>query len=180
MRVIGGRFKSRRLKFLKEGPTRSTKDRVKETLFNMLPPLGDRHRALDLFAGSGALGIEAVSRGTSHCDFIESDHDAFVMLEENVKTLGIENECHIIDAAAEDAIHALPEPYDFVILDPPYGRGLIDWALEALEEKGLMAKDALVAILSGKREQFDIPPTLDVNKTRDVGVTRITILKRSG
>ncbi len=179
MRVIAGRFKSRRLKFLKKGPTRSTKDRVKETLFNMLPPLGEKKRALDLFAGSGALGIEAISRGVVHCDFIEIDDDAFAMLEENVASLGIENECHVIDAAAEDAIHALPEPYDFIILDPPYGEGLVDWALRALQEKELMTPDALVAILSGKKETFAIPAGLVVKKTREVGVTLITILERS-
>ncbi len=180
MRVIGGRFKSRRLRFMKAGPTRSTKDRVKETLFNMLPPLGEKERALDFFAGSGSLGIEAISRGVGHCDFIELDPEAFTLLEENVASLGIEDECHLIDAAAEDAIHALPKPYDFIILDPPYGERLVDWALKALEEKGLIAADALVAILSGKNEEFAVPPALSVKKTREVGVTLITILERSG
>lgn len=123
MRVIAGRFGGRRLSAPSGLDTRPTSDRVREALFSILGPLHDL-RVLDLFAGTGALGIEALSRGAAHVTFVERDRQALAALRSNLTGIGAESEAHAV--VARDALRhlrdaaAAGDAYDLVLLDPPY------------------------------------------------------------
>jgi 16S rRNA (guanine966-N2)-methyltransferase len=182
MRVIAGRLGGRRLKAPRGRVTRPTSDRVREALFAML---GDLQGAcvLDLFAGSGALGIEALSRGARRAVFVERDGAAARVLAENLAALGIDSgagELRRIDAAqALRSARADKETYDLVFIDPPYGQAR-EWApelgalLPALLEPG-----ARVVVESDRRGPLELPLTgtgeLGVERQRRYGDTSITI-----
>jgi 16S rRNA (guanine966-N2)-methyltransferase len=144
MRIVSGRFRGRRLVAPPGLDTRPTSDRVRESLFSILGPLHDL-RVLDLFAGTGALGLEALSRGAAHATFVERDHKALDALERNVRDFGLGPEeatvvrgdyrRHLRDAAARG------EAYDLVVLDPPYSDAprlgpVLDVALRPLLREG--------------------------------------------
>ncbi len=131
LRIIGGEWRSRRLRFPAIDGLRPTLDRVRETLFNWLQFEVEGARVLDAFAGSGALGFEALSRGAKEVIFLEKNPKAALQLKENLSTLNARN----AQVWAGDALHWLsqnPEPYDLVFLDPPFGLNLLQPALDSL------------------------------------------------
>jgi 16S rRNA (guanine966-N2)-methyltransferase len=122
LRIISGRWKGRRLQAPAGQAVRPTSDRLRETLFNVLGPGIAGARVLDAFAGTGALGLEALSRGAAHVIFVERDRRAIRALEANVKACGAEEACAIIrhDFTARAVRHVSPGSFDLVLLDPPY------------------------------------------------------------
>lgn len=123
MRVVAGLYGGRKLIAPAGGETRPTSDRVREALFSVLGPSIQGARVLDLFAGSGALGVEALSRGAAHAVFVDRSHKAIRALRANLEALGIEAEVRPMEArAALRAASARREAYDLVFLDPPYRR----------------------------------------------------------
>ena len=159
MRVVAGRLGGRRLKAPKGESTRPTSDRVREALFAMLGPL-DGERVLDLFAGSGALGIEALSRGAAHAVFVERARPALAVLRENLAALDLGSD--VADVRSTGAVAALrnaraaAETYDLVFLDPPYrfAAGLGNELSEALS--GLLAPGARVVSESDRRAPLEL------------------------
>ena len=150
MRVIAGTAKGRRLRTLRGRAVRPTADRVKEALFSMLESRFDLGGAvlLDLFAGSGALGIEGLSRGASRAVFVEQDGAARQVLDANIVACGFAARGRILRLAARRAVAELAtrgERFDGVLLDPPYGCGLADGALAQLAAAGLIASGGWVA-----------------------------------
>lgn len=120
LRIIGGRWRGRRISVPDRPGVRPTGDRVRETVFNWLAPVIDGARCLDLFAGTGALGLEAMSRGAGYAMFVEHDAPAAEQLERNIAEL----ECGQADVVTGDALrflNSVPEPFDIVFLDPPFG-----------------------------------------------------------
>lgn len=143
LRIIGGRWRGRRLPITEAEGLRPTTDRTRETLFNWLAPhLADR-RCLDLFAGTGALGIEALSRGAHSCDFVESDTSAATRLRESLTALdaGAQGRVHQTDALAY--LVSGSDPWDLVFVDPPFAGDLLARTLGALGQAPL-ADDALM------------------------------------
>ena len=125
MRVIAGRLKGRRLKAPTWSGLRPTSDKLRETLFNILAPRIAGARVLDVYAGTGALGIEAASRGAAWVGFVESDRRAQALIADNLALCGLENGYAIIRSEATRALEHVaeqpaPEPFDIVLLDPPY------------------------------------------------------------
>lgn len=118
MRVIAGEFRSRRLKTLPGLKTRPTPDRLRETLFNVLAPLIDGSTFMDAYAGTGAVGIEALSRGARRCVFVEKDRGAVAVIRENLASLGIENRAEIYTGKALTVLERVTA--DLLFLDPPY------------------------------------------------------------
>jgi 16S rRNA (guanine966-N2)-methyltransferase len=151
MRVVGGRLKGRNLASPATRDIRPTADRLRESVFNILmhaydDPIADA-RVLDLFAGTGALGIEAVSRGAKFALFVDNGAEARALLRNNVEALGLGGVTKVYRRDATDLGPAHPvEPFALAFLDPPYGRGLAEKALASLRDGGWLTKDALLVV----------------------------------
>jgi 16S rRNA (guanine(966)-N(2))-methyltransferase RsmD len=159
MRIIAGRWRGRRITAPSTHLTRPTADRVRESLFNVIASLLKNQersfedcRVLDVFAGSGALGFEAISRGAPSGAFIEQNVDAFTNLLENIQHLKAEE---LLPAYRRDACDpGKPHgTFNMIFLDPPYGKGLAPRAVKALERMGWIAPDALIIVETGSTEE---------------------------
>ena len=171
MRVVAGRYKGRRLHAPPGRGTRPTADRVREALFQLLGPL-DGLRVLDLFAGSGALAIEALSRGAAHAVLVDSDPRALEAARRNVEAVGASAELHRRDALAFLRGYA-DEPFDLVLLDPPYSSGgRLAGGLAGLLPH-VLSDDARIVTESNKRAP--LPLALPLLDERTYGDTRIAI-----
>lgn len=177
MRIIAGEWRGRRLQAPPGLSTRPTADRVRETLFSMLASrIGSFEglRVADLFAGSGALGLEALSRGASFACFVESDADAAAAIKANADALGAAARVTILRASAL----ALPkaEAFDLIFADPPYDRGSGTRAASAVSAAGWLSQGGLMAIETARGEAVD-PDALALEVARDVGSARLTLLR---
>lgn len=148
MRITGGSLCGRQIKAPRGSETRPTQDRVRESLFGILGSRLEGHTAVDLFAGSGSLGFEALSRGASKCIFVEKSRAAAKLLEENAKSLGVEDACEVICAdALEDSGRWLRfEPFGAAFVDPPYMAGAYEKALAILSAEGVMKPLGIVVV----------------------------------
>src|SRR5215216_2186632 len=151
MRIVGGRLRGRALAAPKSRAIRPTADRLREALFNiLLHAYGDPvsgARVLDLFAGTGALGLEAISRGAAFALFVDDGAEARALLRENVTTLGLGGSTRIFRRDATKLGEAHPiDPFSLIFLDPPYGRGLAEKALLSARAGGWLADDALIVV----------------------------------
>ncbi len=177
MRIIAGNWRGRKLEAPSGVGTRPTSDRARETLFSMLASrLGSFEglRVADLFAGTGALGLEALSRGAGHCTFVEEDGGALAALRRNVDTLDAS-----ADVVARSVLSIMPvnKPYDLLLLDPPYERDLPSPALTRLAEQGWIGPASWIAIETGRDEALS-PGTLTIDAERIIGKAKVTILRR--
>ncbi|HVY80228.1 MAG TPA: 16S rRNA (guanine(966)-N(2))-methyltransferase RsmD [Steroidobacteraceae bacterium] len=157
IRIIGGTWRGRRFRFADVPDIRPTPDRVRETLFNWLGSRVIGARCLDLFAGSGALGLEALSRGAAAAVLVEQNAVAVRSLKELVATLGARG----ARVERDDALRFLgraPTPFDIVFLDPPFAAGLLAQVAERLERNGWLAPDALIYVESSAREPLPALP----------------------
>lgn len=142
-RIIGGTWRSRRLHFPGTGKLRPSPDRVRETLFNWLAPRIEGAACLDLFAGSGALGLEALSRGADSTLFVDSDRAATRGIQESLELLGA-TQGRVINMDVAAFLAAAPQPFDIVFVDPPYRRNLVGVTLENLDQHGWVRPGAFV------------------------------------
>jgi 16S rRNA (guanine966-N2)-methyltransferase len=175
MRVIAGRLGGRRLGAPRGTATRPTSDRVREALFSALGDLGGA-AVLDLYAGTGALGIEALSRGAARAIFVESARPALAALRANLAALGLEGLTRVVAAQVERAVTTLPGPFDLVLVDPPYAAlGGVPRVLEALAKAGAIAKDGRVVVEHAARDPAPPVAGLVARPTRTYGDTALTI-----
>ncbi len=163
MRIIAGKFRSRQLKSLKGLALRPTSDMLRETLFNILGPRVEGSRFLDLFAGTGALGIEAISRGAISAVFVENHPAAVRLIRENLASLEINVEARIIASAVAPALAKLQSEraaaFDFIFLDPPYvNEKDYKATLRALENSSLIAESTIV--IAEHHKSFELPASL--------------------
>jgi 16S rRNA (guanine966-N2)-methyltransferase len=131
MRVIAGRFRGRALRSPTWAGLRPTSDRTRETLFAILTPHLERARLLDVCAGTGAVGIEALSRGTRHVTFVERDRRAVRLMAQNLASCGIDDGYTMVHAPALEALGEVAEAFDIVFVDPPYEAADIGLIVEA-------------------------------------------------
>lgn len=176
MRVIAGRYGGRRLTAPKGRTTRPTSERVREALFAMLGDV-EGARVLDLFAGTGALGIEALSRGAEKAVFVECDRTAIQTLQGNLAALGLgEEQAQIRRERVEDALRRArerKETYDLILIDPPYGQALQLGPRLSAALEGVLAPRARVVLERDRRTSLDLGLTLE--KERRYGDTIIAI-----
>ena len=159
MRIIAGKWRGRALVAPPGEATRPTADRVREALFSMLTSrLGSFEglRFADVFAGTGALGLEALSRGAAHVGFVESEAAALKALKANIAKCAAEAESDVFAVPAQ-AVAATRTPYDVLLLDPPYREGLAVPALARLSAQGWIAQHALVSLEMAAGETFEMP-----------------------
>jgi len=152
LRIIGGQWRGRRLNFLPAEGLRPTSDRVRETLFNWLAPTIHGARCLDLFAGSGALGLEALSRGAASCDFVDAAPAAIRQIQQHLEILGAlsSGRCHPVPALT--FLQQAPGGYDVVFIDPPFGKGLVLPVCERLAAPGMVVGGGRIYIETAARE----------------------------
>jgi len=166
MRVIAGRFKGRRLKTPRWERLRPTSDKLRETLFNILAPRVEGARVVDAYAGTGALGIEALSRGAAFVWFVEADRRSAALIKENLAACGLREGYTIACADFMTAASSMnrEDRFDVVLLDPPYDVRNLDEVLSAAAN--LVSREGLVVLERATRRDPDVPPSLA--RVRDV------------
>lgn len=182
MRIVGGEFRGRPLAAPRSQSIRPTTDRAREALFNVLAHgMGDPvdgARVLDLFSGTGALGLEALSRGAAFCMFIEEAAEARGLIRTNVEAFGLTGRTKIF---RRDATKLGPagtvQPFSLVFADPPYGMGLGDKALRGAREGGWLAPKALCVVEERADAPFEAGPGFTLLDRRDYGETVIRFLE---
>jgi len=176
MRIIAGSLRSRRLRAPKGGDTRPTSDRAREALFSRLGPV-DGVQVADLFAGSGALGLEALSRGAASCTFVESGRAPLTALRANLADLAPAGAV-VMPARLPAALVRLDTPFDLLFLDPPYAAvDLLTTTLERLVASPLLTDRTLLVVEHAARTPPTVPPELRVDESRTVGETAFTFLR---
>ena len=178
MRIIAGEWRRRPLRAPPGEATRPTADRTRETLFSMLVSRLGTFEDLcvaDLFAGSGALGLEALSRGAAHCLFVEEDPAAIRCLRTNIASLRAQGQCDV-QAASVMRLGRAEQPLDLIFLDPPYGTGAGAVALDKLGRLGWIGPATWVALETARAEEPNVK-TLEIESDRQVGAARITLLR---
>ena len=184
MRIVGGRLRGRALSTPKTHGIRPTADRLRESLFNILvhrfgdPVTGAR--VLDLFAGTGALGFEALSRGAEFALFVDDGAEARALLRGNVEVLGLGGVSRIFrrDATKLGPVHPL-EPFTLAFADPPYGRGLAEQALASAHEGGWLTPDAIVVVEEAADAGFTAPAGFLEEERRRYDDTAFVIMRRT-
>src|SRR3954462_897210 len=182
MRVVGGRLKGRNLASPSSQGIRPTADRLRESVFNILihaydDPI-DGARVLDLFAGTGALGIEAVSRGAGFTLFVDNGAEARALLRNNVEALSLGGVTKVYrrDATRLGPAHPM-EPFSLAFLDPPYGKGLAEQALVSARDGGWLTTEALIVVEEAADSRFAAPDGFDEIERRDYGDTQLIFLR---
>lgn len=178
MRIVGGAFRGRPLATPKTNAIRPTTDRAREAVFNVLAHRYADHldgaRVLDLFAGTGALGLEALSRGASYAVFIEESAEGRGLIRTNVEAFGLSGRTKIFrrDATKLGEAGTL-QPFDLVFADPPYGKGLGELALDAARDGGWLKPGALCLVEEAASTPFQPPAGFTLDERRDYGDTTI-------
>lgn len=182
MRIVGGQFRGRTLKSPSSQAIRPTSDKLRESIFNILAhSYGDpiaNARVLDLFAGTGALGCEALSRGAKFALFVDEGAEARGLIRANVETLSLTGVTKIFrrDASKMGEIGALA-PFDLVFCDPPYGKGLAEKSIASARAGGWLASGALIVVEEAVKAAFETPEGFEELERREYGDTEIIILR---
>ena len=179
LRIIGGAWRGRRWRFSASGDIRPTPDRVRETLFNWLAPHIAGARCLDLFAGSGALGLEALSRGAAEVRFIESDAAAALELKRLLEEWGARG-ATVTRGDALAYLAGAPQRCDVAFLDPPFGAGLIAPAAARLESGGWLSPRALIYVECAAREALPaLPANWQLARAKRAGEVGYHLIERA-
>ncbi len=180
IRIIGGRFRGRRLRFPDATGLRPTPDRLRETLFNWLQFEVEGARCLDLFAGSGALGLEALSRGAAFVQFVEQASPVVRQLLRNLELLGVQEQALVLKTDAARLLRGEPErPFDLVFLDPPYVFRNLPELCGLLEEHGWLAGTAWIYLeQESHRPWFDLPPGWSLHREAVAGQAACRLVRR--
>ena len=178
LRIVAGRLRGSRLVVPDKPGLRPTSDRVRETLFNWLAPFIDGARCLDLYAGTGALGIEALSRGAASATFVESDRALAKLLAENLARLKVEN-ARIVESDALSYLRGRAEPFDIAFVDPPFGADLWNESARRLDEGGWLAPAALVYVESPADSALALPPGWMLHRESHAGAVRFALYRRA-
>ncbi|MFT5691333.1 MAG: 16S rRNA (guanine966-N2)-methyltransferase [Oceanicoccus sp.] len=168
LRIIGGQWRGRKISFLDSEGLRPTSDRVRETLFNWLAPFIANTNCLDLFAGSGALGFEALSRGAAHVDLVDSSPIAVRQLQDNLKLL--KGNGNVWLDQAQNRLRQCQKRYEIIFLDPPFTKNLLAPCIELIEEYRLLTPTAWVYIETGRKELLpSLPAHWQQHREKEAG-----------
>ena len=162
MRIISGNYGGRRLKSLAGANTRPTTDKVKESIFNMIGPYFDGETVLDLFAGSGQMGLEAVSRGAQYAVFVENNKKAAACVEDNIRFTKFTKETKLYNSDVLSALRAMEGKYrfDIIFMDPPYKQELEYDVLSYLKDSSLLKENGIIIVEASLDTAFDYLPDM--------------------
>ena len=179
MRIVSGEFGGRPLKTLEGKTTRPTSDKVRGAMFNMIGPYFDGGRVLDLFAGSGGLSIEAVSRGLDEAVLVEKNRRAQAIVQENIKMTKSGKQFTLMKMEAERAIGQLSGQFNLIFLDPPYAKEQIVATIKALDARELLAEDVMIVCETDK--SVELPEeigSVGIWKQKTYGISKVTVYIR--
>lgn len=178
MRVIAGTYRTRILQEVESDNTRSTKDKIKQQIFNSIGPYFDELSVLDLFSGSGSLGIEAISRGVDNTVFVDNSRTAINVITNNVLSLKIQDKSEIIQSLYIDFINNTNKEFDLIFLDPPYILDEIDEIISIISKRKLLSKDGKIICLYGKKTSIKESNNGIIEYKKKIsGITKISFMK---
>lgn len=177
LRIVGGSLRGSRLNVPDMQGLRPTPDRVRETLFNWLAPMIAGARCLDLYAGTGALGIEAMSRGAGECVLVERDRGLCALLQDNLTRLQVAN-ARVVNDDVGGFLATPAAPFDLVFLDPPFGANLWAACARLLEQGGWLREGAFVYVEAAPDADFVLPPTWRLHREGHAGAVRFALYRR--
>ena len=183
MRIISGTLKGKKLFSVKGLSLRPTSDRVRESIFDILQGVLEGRRVLDLFAGTGAMGIEALSRGALAAVFVENHPSSLEALKRNLAACRLEGDSEVLAHEAEEGLRFLEgrgESFEFIFLDPPYGKGLASKTVGKLAKSPLLNSETLVVAEHSPSEEVDEVFPLQRVDFRKYGSTRISFFRKAG
>lgn len=182
MRIIAGKHRSRNIDAPEGKSVRPTTDRMRERIFSMLQhhryPALLNARVADLYAGTGALGLEALSRGAGHATFVEKTQSTFSCLKKNVASLGEDDNTSLMKISARSLPFA-NEPYDIIFMDPPYHKGMVEPTLYCLLERNWLAEDGVIIAELAVDDELTIPDALTIIDDRKQGQQRILFMMKA-
>ncbi len=180
MRVIAGEFRSRKLNTLAGDNTRPTQDKIKESMFSAIGNIVSEAKVLDLFAGSGSVGLESLSRGAKEVFFCDMSRDAIRIIESNIKMLKVETKCHVRKMSYELMLKQQKgDIFDFIFIDPPYENKIIEECLVFIEDNEMLSEYGVVIVETHKDDVFkEGYGCLYKWKEKKYGITRLTYYKK--
>lgn len=179
MRVISGLARGRRLKELQGMDTRPTIDKVKESIFNIVQFDIEGRRVLDLFGGTGQLGIEALSRGAAQCVFVDQRKDAAALIRENLKLTRLEEKAKVVQGEAVTYLEACREKFDLIFLDPPYGSDLLDRAMKTITGIDILNGNGIILCESSvEKELPQVASPYERGREYRYGKIKLTLYRR--
>ena len=182
MRIVAGKYGGRSLDAPQDNKIRPTSDKVRAAIFNALLSRIDMEDAiaLDTYCGSGALGLEALSRGAQHCTFLDKSRTSLDLCKHNAETLGAEQYSTFLIKDSSKSITGLPHPaYNLIFLDPPYNKALIEKTIDVLEKEKLIIPSAIIILESEKNWKAATGKNFTIESEKTYGDTKITITRYS-
>ena len=181
MRVISGLARGRKLKEPQGLDTRPTTDKVKESLFNIIQFELEGRRVLDLFAGTGQLGLEALSRGAEHCTFVDQRKEAAALVKENIRLCRFEDRTRVAQEEAQWFLRSCGERFDVIFLDPPYKTDLLNQCIEKIAAFDILREHGIIVCESGA--DWSVPtltPPYEAGREYRYGQIKLTVCRRAG
>ena len=178
MRIISGSKRGRKLVSIDGDSIRPTTDRVKESLFNLIQDYVPDANVLDLFGGTGALSLEAVSRGAERATIVDADRKSIEVINKNIELTGFSEHCDVVYERAEAFIENASQRFDIIFLDPPYNKGLVVPVLDSVSDKGLLNDDGIAVLESDFSDDHGNISGLEIIKQKKYGRTYITVYKK--
>ncbi len=180
MRIISGCRRGHKLYEFEGMDVRPTSDRVKESVFNMIQIYVGGARVLDMFAGSGALSFEALSRGAGSAVLIDADKRSIDIINRNAEALRFRELCRVVNSSCFDYVKRCTDRFDIIFMDPPYNKGFIEPALKSVVENGILSEDGIIVLESDDTDFRGAVNGLEIIKQKRYGRTYITIYGHAG
>lgn len=179
MRVISGTARGLKLLAPEGMGTRPTTDRVKESVFNLLQPYIPTLSVLDLFSGSGAMGIEALSRSCSRCVFVDNNNEAIAIIRKNIEKARLSSSAEIVKSDALSYLDRCNIKFDIIFLDPPYNKGLLQPVFDKIFASDLLRRDGIIVVETELNGELLVDERFDLIRQAKYGKTVISIYRRS-